>query len=204
MTSETKNLPRFVAEWARGEQEERIRELQARNRAMTNEKNRFLTMVESHSDPALLLDRHGMITYLNPAARDLAGLDLCRVCGSGVATPETSQPPLLVACVDCGECYHTFCVGSTAALGGTTRRWSWRCAVIWMAHAYQNPLLLYRCPHCTICEECEAAGAEDKLLVCDACDGGCGTCFPKPKARPPASSLSMSWTLWERCGDSIR
>jgi PAS domain S-box-containing protein len=64
----------FVGEWARASDEEKLKELQLRNREMTNEKNRFLTMVESHSDPALLLDADGLVSYLNPAARALAGL----------------------------------------------------------------------------------------------------------------------------------
>lgn len=64
----------FCSAWAGLQEEALLRELQDRNRQMTNEKNRFLTVVESLGSPVILLDREGQVTYVNVAAAELLGL----------------------------------------------------------------------------------------------------------------------------------
>lgn len=58
----------FCAEWASSEADTLLAELQTRNRAMTNEKNRYLTIFESHPHPVFILDTDGRIADLNHAA----------------------------------------------------------------------------------------------------------------------------------------
>lgn len=68
----------FATEWERTSGEERVAELSDVNRAMTNEKNKYLTLFESLPTPAFLLDREGLIENANHAAAELFG---------GVETP---------------------------------------------------------------------------------------------------------------------
>lgn len=63
----------FCSEWERTSGEARIAELSAVNRAMTNEKNKYLTLFESLPSPALLLDGEGRIDHANHAAAGLLG-----------------------------------------------------------------------------------------------------------------------------------
>jgi len=63
----------FCSEWERASGEERVAELSAVNRAMTNEKNKYLTLFESLPSPVLLLDREGRIDNANHAAAGLLG-----------------------------------------------------------------------------------------------------------------------------------
>jgi len=63
----------FCSEWERTSGEARVGELSAVNRAMTNEKNKYLTLFESLPSPAVLLDREGRIDNANHAAAGLLG-----------------------------------------------------------------------------------------------------------------------------------
>jgi hypothetical protein len=62
----------FTSQWARLGEGEQLEKLQERNRAMTNEKNRLLTVVESLSTPAILIDERDRIIYQNTATSNLA------------------------------------------------------------------------------------------------------------------------------------
>lgn len=64
----------FVSEWASVHGSERSKELQRVNRALTNEKNRYLTVFESLQTPALLLGPDGLVENLNEAAMRVFGL----------------------------------------------------------------------------------------------------------------------------------
>lgn len=55
-------------EWITLGETEKIEELQAENRVMVNEKNRYLTLFESFQNPAFLLDLNYQILNLNQAA----------------------------------------------------------------------------------------------------------------------------------------
>jgi signal transduction histidine kinase/DNA-binding response OmpR family regulator len=58
----------FCLEWAESDQSELIEKLQVRNRLMTNEKNRYLTIFESHPHMVLILDKDLKLINLNHAA----------------------------------------------------------------------------------------------------------------------------------------
>jgi signal transduction histidine kinase/DNA-binding NarL/FixJ family response regulator len=58
----------FCIEWAESDQSKLIEDLQARNRLMTNEKNRYLTIFESHPHMVFILDKDRRLLNLNHAA----------------------------------------------------------------------------------------------------------------------------------------
>ena len=58
----------LCTEWNAMPQDALIQELQSANRELTNEKNRYLTLFESLSDPAFLLDAEAVVIACNPAA----------------------------------------------------------------------------------------------------------------------------------------
>jgi PAS domain-containing protein len=64
----------FISEWNRHSEEERLEELQAANRKLTNEKNKYLTIFESLALPAALISPSGQIDTMNFAAAVLFGL----------------------------------------------------------------------------------------------------------------------------------
>ncbi|HEX9191187.1 MAG TPA: GAF domain-containing protein [Candidatus Deferrimicrobiaceae bacterium] len=63
----------YCSEWERTSGDARVAELTAANRAMTNEKNKYLTLFESLPSPVVLLDREGRIDNANHAAASLLG-----------------------------------------------------------------------------------------------------------------------------------
>lgn len=65
----------FCQEWNVKGQDDRIAELQAANRLMTNEKNAYLTVFESLSDPAIIVNQQYEIITLNHAAMELIDAD---------------------------------------------------------------------------------------------------------------------------------
>jgi len=58
----------FCGEWSAQGDRAQLDELQAANRLMTNEKNKYLTIFESIHEPIFLLDRENQIENLNHAA----------------------------------------------------------------------------------------------------------------------------------------
>ncbi len=58
----------YSAEWAESDQSKLLEELQVTNRAMTNEKNKYLTIFESSPLPIFVLDPQNCLTSLNHAA----------------------------------------------------------------------------------------------------------------------------------------
>ena len=61
----------LCSEWTKVPAAELIAQLQTRNREMTNEKNKYLTVFESQQDPIILLDRHNRIDNINKSAAEL-------------------------------------------------------------------------------------------------------------------------------------
>lgn len=57
----------FCTEWASHGESEKTRELQGKNRDMTNEKNKYLTIFESLQEPAILLDAENRVVNVNHA-----------------------------------------------------------------------------------------------------------------------------------------
>lgn len=67
----------FCSEWSAQGDDGRLDELQATNRLMTNEKNKYLTIFESIYEPIFLLDRGNQIENLNhSAALLLTGMNI--------------------------------------------------------------------------------------------------------------------------------
>ncbi len=61
----------FCTTWASSEQGPLVGELQDRNRQMTNEKNKYLTIFESLAVPVFIVDPYGMIENMNLAASNI-------------------------------------------------------------------------------------------------------------------------------------
>lgn len=58
----------FSAEWAGSTDDQIVKSMQTANLAMTNEKNKYLTIFESLSNPVLLIDQDGFINNMNNVA----------------------------------------------------------------------------------------------------------------------------------------
>ncbi len=58
----------FCAEWSGLAADRQVAELQDENRRMTNEKNLYLTALESHPDAIILVDEQGQVREMNPGA----------------------------------------------------------------------------------------------------------------------------------------
>jgi signal transduction histidine kinase/CheY-like chemotaxis protein/HPt (histidine-containing phosphotransfer) domain-containing protein len=63
----------FCSEWASQSESELVLEAREKNRALTHEKNKYLTIFESLKDPVVLLDKAGHIDNTNRAAAALFG-----------------------------------------------------------------------------------------------------------------------------------
>jgi signal transduction histidine kinase/DNA-binding response OmpR family regulator len=63
----------FCSEWASQNESELVLEAMEKNRALTHEKNKYLTIFESLKDPVVLLDMAGHIDNTNRAAAELFG-----------------------------------------------------------------------------------------------------------------------------------
>jgi PAS domain S-box-containing protein len=61
----------FCTEWNSLTENQALVELQSANRCMTNEKNKYLTIFESISDPVILFDKENRIENVNHAASEL-------------------------------------------------------------------------------------------------------------------------------------
>lgn len=67
----------FCSEWSAQGDNTRLDELQAANRSITNEKNKYLTIFESIHEPIFLLDRENQVENLNhSAALLLTGMNI--------------------------------------------------------------------------------------------------------------------------------
>jgi signal transduction histidine kinase/CheY-like chemotaxis protein len=90
----------LCSEWTRGAGDDRIQELQAANRSMTNEKNKFLTLFESLASPVILLDPDRRVEHLNRAAAELLNIlsnryyTLSSSAGDPAENPEIRGVPL--------------------------------------------------------------------------------------------------------------
>nr|CAB3263200.1 uncharacterized protein LOC104266115 [Phallusia mammillata] len=100
--------------------------------------------------------------------------DMCVVCGSFGQGAEGR----LVACSQCGQCYHPYCVN--LKLTKVVLRKGWRCL------------------DCTVCEECGAADNPSHLLLCDDCDISYHTyCLKPPLQHVPKGGWKCKWCV--RC-----
>ncbi|XP_026321911.1 uncharacterized protein LOC113231673 isoform X2 [Hyposmocoma kahamanoa] len=97
--------------------------------------------------------------------------DLCVMCGA----IGTDSEGCLIACSQCGQTYHPYCVNIKVSQVIVTQGW--------------------RCLDCTVCEGCGQRGDEPLLVLCDDCDTTWHTYCAKPQLPAVPSS---AWRC-ERC-----
>ncbi|XP_070974437.1 histone-lysine N-methyltransferase 2C-like [Oncorhynchus clarkii lewisi] len=104
--------------------------------------------------------------------------DMCVVCGSFGLGAEGR----LLACAQCGQCYHPFCVGIKITKVVLNKGW--------------------RCLECTVCEACGQATDPGRLLLCDDCDISYHTyCLDPPLQNVPKDSWKCKWCVsCTQCG----
>ncbi len=82
----------LCTEWSEATHSEHLDELQASNRFLANDKNKYLTIFESLHDPVILLDGENRVTNMNHAAAKL--LIGSAVPGDSYYDPQRSAPSL--------------------------------------------------------------------------------------------------------------
>ncbi|XP_073705573.1 histone-lysine N-methyltransferase 2C [Garra rufa] len=104
--------------------------------------------------------------------------DMCVVCGSFGQGVEGR----LLACAQCGQCYHPFCVNIKITKVVLSKGW--------------------RCLECTVCEACGQASDPGRLLLCDDCDISYHTyCLDPPLQNVPNGSWKCKWCVsCTQCG----
>ncbi|KAK0151829.1 Histone-lysine N-methyltransferase 2C [Merluccius polli] len=104
--------------------------------------------------------------------------DMCVVCGSFGLGAEGR----LLACAQCGQCYHPFCVGIKITKVVLSKGW--------------------RCLECSVCEACGQATDPGRLLLCDDCDISYHTyCLDPPLQNVPKDSWKCKWCVsCTQCG----
>ncbi|XP_045077482.1 histone-lysine N-methyltransferase 2C [Coregonus clupeaformis] len=104
--------------------------------------------------------------------------DMCVVCGSFGQGAEGR----LLACSQCGQCYHPFCVNVKITRVVLSKGW--------------------RCLECTVCEACGQASDPGRLLLCDDCDISYHTyCLDPPLQTVPKGSWKCKWCVsCTQCG----
>lgn len=98
---------------------------------------------KSNDDPA---DENRLILY-SGSDTFVGTQDLCVMCGA----LGTDQEGCLVACAQCGQCYHPYCINITKVTKVILEK-GWRCL------------------DCSICEGCGQKNDEGRLILCDECD----------------------------------
>ncbi|XP_072769606.1 histone-lysine N-methyltransferase 2C-like [Nerophis lumbriciformis] len=106
--------------------------------------------------------------------------DMCVVCGSFGQGAEGR----LLACSQCGQCYHPYCVNVKITRVILTKGW--------------------RCLECTVCEACGEASDPGRLLLCDDCDISYHTyCLDPPLHMVPKGAWKCKWCVWcVQCGSA--
>lgn len=108
----------------------------------------------------------------------LLSQDICTLCGSVGKSDEGN----LIACSQCGQCYHPYCVNIKGLKVVVSKGW--------------------RCLECTVCETCGQPGDEAKLLLCDECEFSCHTyCLNPPLEDVPQGAWKCHWCVaCQKCG----
>uniref|UniRef100_A0A4W4F3U6 PHD-type domain-containing protein n=1 Tax=Electrophorus electricus TaxID=8005 RepID=A0A4W4F3U6_ELEEL len=98
--------------------------------------------------------------------------DMCVVCGSFGRGVEGQ----LLACAQCSQCYHPYCVNSKITKMMLRKGW--------------------RCLECIVCEVCGKASDPSRLLLCDDCDVSYHTyCLDPPLHTVPKGGWKCKWYL---------
>ncbi|XP_038110096.1 histone-lysine N-methyltransferase 2C isoform X3 [Culex quinquefasciatus] len=104
--------------------------------------------------------------------------DICVMCGA----IGTDQEGCLIACTQCGQCYHPYCTNVKVTKVILQKGW--------------------RCLDCTICEGCGQRNDEGRLILCDDCDISYHTyCMDPPLEQVPQGNWKCKWcAICLKCG----
>lgn len=104
--------------------------------------------------------------------------DICVMCGA----IGTDQEGCLISCVQCGQCYHPYCV--TVKVTKVILQKGWRCL------------------DCTVCEGCGQKHDEPRLILCDDCDISYHIyCMDPPLDHVPNGTWKCKWcAVCQKCG----
>lgn len=106
--------------------------------------------------------------------------DICVMCGA----IGTDQEGCLISCLQCGQCYHPYCVTVKVTKVILQRGW--------------------RCLDCTVCEGCGMKHDESRLILCDDCDISYHIyCMDPPLDIVPDGTWKCKWcALCQKCGSN--
>lgn len=104
--------------------------------------------------------------------------DICVMCGA----IGTDQEGCLISCLQCGQCYHPYCVTVKVTKVILQRGW--------------------RCLDCTVCEGCGQKHDESRLILCDDCDISYHIyCIDPPLDIVPHGTWKCKWcAVCQKCG----
>ncbi|KAM5303515.1 histone-lysine N-methyltransferase 2C isoform 14-T14 [Glossophaga mutica] len=121
---------------------------------------------------------HNTVVLFSSSDKFTLHQDMCVVCGSFGQGAEGR----LLACSQCGQCYHPYCVSVKITKVVLSKGW--------------------RCLECTVCEACGKATDPGRLLLCDDCDISYHTyCLDPPLQTVPKGGWKCKWCVWCRhCG----
>lgn len=104
--------------------------------------------------------------------------DICVMCGA----IGTDQEGCLISCVQCGQCYHPYCVMVKVTKVILQKGW--------------------RCLDCTVCEGCGQRNDEARLILCDDCDISYHIyCMDPPLDFVPHGNWKCKWcAICLKCG----
>ncbi|KAL3315212.1 hypothetical protein Ciccas_006157 [Cichlidogyrus casuarinus] len=145
----------------------------ARNRRNKSRKNNLAsTAADSQHSSAKGEERDDhptTIVLCRSSDQFVLGQDMCVACGSfGL------DDNFLLACAQCGQCYHPFCADVPRVTNTMLER-GWRCL------------------DCTACEGCGCTSDENLLLLCDDCDISYHTfCLDPPLTQVPKGGWKCS------------
>ncbi|XP_075068243.1 histone-lysine N-methyltransferase 2C isoform X3 [Mixophyes fleayi] len=115
---------------------------------------------------------HNTVVLFSRSDKFTLHQDMCVVCGSFGKGPEGR----LLACSQCGQCYHPYCV--SIKISKVILRKGWRCL------------------ECTVCEACGKATDPGRLLLCDDCDISYHTyCLDPPLQTVPKGGWKCKWCV---------
>ncbi|XP_018408622.1 PREDICTED: histone-lysine N-methyltransferase 2C [Nanorana parkeri] len=115
---------------------------------------------------------HNTVVLFSTSDKFTLHQDMCVVCGSFGKGAEGR----LLACSQCGQCYHPYCV--SIKISKVILRKGWRCL------------------ECTVCEACGKATDPGRLLLCDDCDISYHTyCLDPPLQTVPKGGWKCKWCV---------
>ncbi|XP_040290054.1 histone-lysine N-methyltransferase 2C isoform X1 [Bufo bufo] len=115
---------------------------------------------------------HNTVVLFSTTDKFTLHQDMCVVCGSFGKGAEGR----LLACSQCGQCYHPYCV--SIKITKVILRKGWRCL------------------ECTVCEACGKATDPGRLLLCDDCDISYHTyCLDPPLQTVPKGGWKCKWCV---------